>query len=363
MVLINDKPIAIGYCWLGPFFHLAIPFSMAAVNIKYNDGGDCPVGWLQTDMVVALTHLGRLANEPPLLQVMASSVSPNNLLFARHGAVVAHIALVHNDGRLQPLLFLNAGLTVQDLERLAATFNARLATNTSSFSNAEAAEDAPPKPPVTAARQSPGSPESPEAFENDVRVPAIVDLNTSAFLDGGCNLPFFQSSWLRTICRTPALLALIPGLVSRRVQVATSDDEMHLMIEPTRGMRPMHGILWALSVYVGMFCLWITLIIILVFYLLSLPDSQQDPNKHLNLLVAMSAIVRSTAFAVYILGLHVLGAPRLVSISIKRDQWQATTALRMFLGRQVWRKSVCGNTSDLAGCQVCLSPPTVLERM
>jgi hypothetical protein len=301
------------------------------------------------------------------------------------GAAVAHIALEFNDGRLRPLPLPNAGLSVQDLERLAATFNARLVSNSVSSPRAESAPSKPPlatngssstrvntereplEPPL--ATNSPPSPSAERAalkpptkasleaslvpLENDTRLQAVVDLDTTAAMDPtGSSWPFFQSSWLRTVCRTPALLATIPGLVSRRVTVATSGDELHLSIEPQRGMRPLYGILWIVTVYFIMlfFSICAGLIMFLYFYI----DENYNEN-HIDLFVAIDAAIRLVAYATYIVGLHVLGAPRLVSITIGRDEWRATTALRMFLGRHMWKKSVSGSTGNLRGCQVCLS--------
>jgi hypothetical protein len=327
-------------------------------------------------------------------------VSPNHSLMTKTGAAVAHIALVHSDGRLQPLPLPNAGLTVQDLERLAATFNARLLSNSAASPGDESTPSNPPlatndpssinldnertplKPPSAAsaehaplkpqlARDDPSSPSAkhtslkpptgpPEAsmalLENDTRLPAVVDLDTAAVTDpSGSSLPFFQSSWLRTVCRTPALLATIPGLVSRRVTVATSGDELHLSIEPQRGMRPVYAIIWIATVYVCMVSFSIVVEVIIALFIVLNGEGQQDIEKHKDLFVAISAAIRSVAYATYILGLHVLGAPRLVSITIRRDEWTATTALRMFLGRHVWKKSFSGRTQHLGGCQVCLS--------
>ena len=272
-------------------------------------------------------------------QVMGGGVAHTGSLWTGAGAVHAHLALVHAGGRVQPLPFHNAGLPMQDLERLAATVTAQIGIR-------------------GAAPEISGAPPVATPVENDTLTPAIIDLDAHAAVElrgggsGARSLAFFQRTWLHSVSGNPALLAAVPPLATHRVRATRAHGELHVAVEPHRGMRPAHGVAWAAVAFV----VWIFSEMVLVFaltaYLLSLPTDEQDPLKHLRLITWCAEALRVVHIAAYVLGLTVLGAPRTVSITVARDRWRVDTALRVGLGRQVWRKIHEGATGELVGCQV-----------
>jgi hypothetical protein len=259
------------------------------------------------------------------------------------GVVYGELTIVHNDGAEQPLPFNSARISIQDLQHLAVNINTQAwLRRISSRSGGHDGETLTLTPP-----------------ENDTSVLVSIDLDDHTKLEAqfGQSLQDFQSTWLRSLGSSPALLARLPRLVSQRVTCHSSSEELFIAIEPHHGIRPTREQQFLCSFWMLMIAMFVVVFVLTMGGVLAIVIFMH--HNHLAMPSYVPWLIGASGMYIgvgmcYVDVVYLLSAPQPVRLTVARDSWQLKTGLRIF-GRDCWTKQFGGSTSDLRGCQVrCL---------
>ena len=334
--------------------------------------------------------------------------------WANRGVAQAELALVHRNGALQHLPFLNITFSVQELEQLARVITdaaqrcdcgdgdggANGALNDVSASNGHrgADDDAaePSSGEVGAGGAGKQQPESRAAaargagrrcvVENDTQPSVLTDIfrepgfaesagsgaaDSASIGHGGAPsaagaaaaaaaAPAAQqrdclarlSAWDSA---GTALLRAAPRLQSERARFKRAGGEVTLTLRPNAAVSGVKLLAWTLAFVVA-------IILLEVIILENMEEDEEDPNltnpQRRYLLVALFEGLLAGCLAllvVFLVGLAILTSPRHIDLTLRADSWHLQSGLRGFL----WAKWVpylssesMGSLDAQCGCRV-----------